>query len=125
MNGETRRRRFVGALAAVAVDQVVAGEIAVLRRPPGRRPSLDLSTRSDWFLSLESDEQSLVADIVRSASYGALHRVLTALDGATSLSESGDEGRLQLLWRTDDDVIDLTDSIDGPDLHDLLAELRG
>ena len=125
MNEPMTRRHFVDALAEIAIDEVVAGEVEVLRHPPGRRPPIDLLARSEWFVDLHPDTQSMVVDIVRSAAYGAVHRVLVALDGATPISNRGEDGRLQLLWRTADDVTDLTDPAGEVDLHDLLSELRG
>ncbi len=125
MNEPMTRRRFVAAIAEIAIDEVVAGEVDVLRHPPGRRPPVEVRARSEWFIDLDPETQSMVLDIVRSAAYGAVHRVLAALDGATPISDRGDEGRLQLLWRTADDVTDLTDPAGEVDLHDLLSEIKG
>lgn len=88
-------------------------------------PPVDLRTRSAWFVELDPDTQSMVVDVVRSAAYAAVHRVLVALDGATAVSDRGKGGQLQLLWRTIDDVVDLTDSEGQADLHDLLSEIKG
>ena len=124
MTGQMDRRRFVVGLTEVALDQVVAGEVGVLRDPPGRRPAADVVARADWFATLDTDDQSMVADVMRETAYAALHTVLVVLDGATAITEEPSAGRLELLWH-EDEVTVLTDPGDGPDLHDLLAETQG
>lgn len=121
MNHESTRRELVDTLAQIAIDEVVEGEVGIMRDPPGRRPPLDLVARSEWFTALGEDEQSLVVDVMRQAAYGALHRVLVALDGATSLGA----GRLRLTWETDESVVELTHAANEVALHDLLAERAG
>jgi hypothetical protein len=125
MSNPMTRHRFVDALAQVALEEVVRGEISTLRQPPGRRPSPALIARSEWFLGLDEECQSLVIDTMRAAAFGTLHRVLVVLDGGASLDDAGSNGHLQLLWRDSDDVSDLTDPTGTPELHDLLAATQG
>jgi len=121
MNHEMTRRKLVDTFVHIAIDEVIDGEAEVLRDPPGRRPPMDLVARSEWFVALEADEQSLVIDTMREVAYGALHRVLVALDGATPVGP----GRLRLMWETAESVVDLTDASNEVALHDLLAEIVG
>lgn len=125
MTTTMNRRRFVEALSKVALDEVVLGELAALREPPGRRPRLDLVARSEWFASLDADAQSQVVDTMTATAYAVLHSILVIMDGDAALDDAGSAGRLRVLWRTDDDLLDLSDPVGGPDLHDLLTDIRG
>jgi hypothetical protein len=119
------RRKLVDALYDLVVDGVVSDEVSIARQPPGRRPSVELVARAEWFNGLDDADQSQVVDMLRSTAYGALHTVLVLLDGAAALDDAGSAGRLQLLWRGVEDLVDFTESAGEPDLHDLLAETRG
>ena len=124
MNDPTMsRRRLVEALLQAAITEVILGEVEMMLNPPGRKPSPSLLARSKWFRALDSDEQSRVVDAMDAAAYGALHRVLVILDGATSIADPGSRGRLLLLWEDSRGTVDLTEPGATPDLHDLLAEV--
>lgn len=125
MTEPMNRRKLVDALYDLVVDGVVSDEVAITRNPPGRRPSVELVARSEWFNGLGEADQSQVVDMLRATAYGALHTVLVLLDGAAALDEAGSAGRLQLLWRGVEGLVDLTESAGELDLHDILAEIRG
>lgn len=116
---------LVEALYDVMVGEVVRDEVGVTRNPPGRRPSVGLVARSEWFNGLDEADQSQVIDMMRATAYGALHTLLALLDGAAALAEAGSAGRLQLMWRGEEGLVDLTTPDGEPDLHDILAEIRG
>lgn len=117
------KRSFVEALAEVALNQVVAGEVSVMKDPPGRRPSLDLVARSEWFLGLSDDDRSMVVDVMRETAYAVLHATLCVFDGAATIVSGPDKGRLTLKHDRGGVTSDLL-SDEEPDLHDLLAEQR-
>jgi hypothetical protein len=118
------KREFVDALVEVALDGVVTGEVGAMLDPPGRRPSLDLEARSDWFRGLGDDDRSMVVEVIRAAGYGVLHGVLCVLDGVAAIEDGPTKGTLTLIHERDGIVTDLTSSTAEPDLHDLLAEHR-
>jgi len=107
----------------IALDQVVIGEVSVMRQPPGRRPSLDLVARSEWFLGLPDHDQSMVVDVMRETAYAALHATLCVFDGAATIVDGPDKGQLALTHVRGGVASDLL-SHEEPDLHDLLAEHR-
>ena len=117
------KRAFVGTLAQVALDNAISGEVRVLRDPPGRRPSLDLSARSEWFLGLGDDDRTMVVEAMRAAGYGVLHSVLCVLDGVAAIDAGPNKGTLTLLYERDGVTTDLTSHAE-EDLHDMLAEHR-
>lgn len=125
MTAPLSRRQFVDALAEVALDRVVDGEVAALNRPPGRKPRPDLVARSDWFGGLKDEDREFAVDLMRSTAYGVLHTVLCVLDGVAAIEDGPSKGRLRLLHDTTTDVVDLTDPTGDSDLHDLLAERFG
>lgn len=122
MTAPLSRSQFVENLARVALDGTVTGELTVLTHPPGRRPALDLTSRSEWFNALDHDDQDMVANIMRATAYAVLHSVLCVLDGVATVVEGPEKGQLRLVHETPDGSRDLTDTTGQPDLHDLLAE---
>lgn len=118
------RRQIVDILALLAIDDVVAGELTLLRNPPGRKPAASTVARSEWFLALDPEGQTLVVDTIRQASYATLHRVLATFDGAAAIAQSGEASRLRMIWDDAGTHTDLTSDPTEPDLHDLLAESR-
>jgi hypothetical protein len=115
------KRAFVDALFEVALDGAIRGEVQSLDDPPGRRPSLDLVTRSEWFKGLTDDDRSMVVGLMREAGYAVLHSVLCVLDGVAAIEAGPHKGSLRLLYERDGQAIELTSHAE-PDLHDLLKD---
>lgn len=119
------RRQFVEALTEIAFAQVVASELETLANPPGRRPSRSLVDRANWYQSLDDHSRSMVANVMKATAYATLHRVLVVLDGGAPIDDPPHHGTLRLLWSDRSESLDLANTGDGPDLHDLLAEAIG
>lgn len=117
------KRAFVATLAQVALDNAITGEVRVLRDPPGRRPSLDLSARSEWFLGLGDDDRTMVVEVMRAAGYAVLHSVLCVLDGVAAIESGPNKGTLTLIHERDGVMTELTSHAE-EDLHDMLGEHR-
>ncbi len=125
MSDPITRTRFVENLARVTLDGSVSGELKALRRPPGRQPHIEDLARSEWFNTLDDDDQAMVANVMRSTAYAVLHSILCVLDGASTVVEGADKGILRLVHVTSDSVRELNEHAGEPDLHDLLAAAYG
>jgi hypothetical protein len=121
MSEPMSRQKFVDALAAAALREVVSGELDVLRHPPGRAPRRDVVARSQWFTGLDPDDQAFVIEMMNSVGFGVLHRVLCIVDGVAAINDGREPGTLRLLWLGSNGQVDLTDAGSEPDLHDLLV----
>jgi hypothetical protein len=110
MSAALTRRQFVENLAEVALDGAVRGQLSVMTDPPGRRPALELSARSEWFKALDEDDSAIVAEVIRATAYAVLHSVLCVLDGVATVVEGTDKGHLRLVHATSTAARDLTES---------------
>ena len=90
--------RFVETIREVVSEVAFTGQMARLREPPGRQPRPNIVRRSEWFNSLSSSDQDMVAETVRSAVEAAVFRFLCLLDGVTALDDG--QGMLRLTYRT-------------------------
>lgn len=125
MTTESIRAEFVRSLSEVAIDAVVLGELENMREPPGRQPAPDVLARSEWFRSMAALDQAATADVMREVALGAVHAVLSVLDGVASLDDAGTVTAFRLVWDRPAGPVDLTDNENGADLHDLLSEVSG
>jgi hypothetical protein len=76
---------FVDAVRKVAVDGATASAISVIRRPPGRSPSLDLVGVSDWYKGLSGEDKVMLERALGICSQHSVAAVLEVLDGAVKV----------------------------------------
>jgi hypothetical protein len=108
---------FVAVLKVVVRDSAIKGSLATIEHPPGRKPSLELQKASDWYRSLDKDQQQILASVIGDAVDSAIFGFLCVLDGVRA-AESGElKGRFELRYIGEGPI--LLNGEDKPMLHDL------
>lgn len=115
MNAE----QFVDAIKTQVRDAATSGVISLIERPPGRRPSSNLVSLSQWFNKLHVVDKKRVREVAAMASDQATFGMLAVLDGVRIIENEADNGRLELRHIKDSESTLLND-LKGPQLHDLL-----
>lgn len=115
MNAE----QFVDAIKTEVRDAATNGVISLIERPPGRRPSPNLVSLSQWFNELPMSDKQHVREVAAMASDQATFGMLTVLDGVRVIEDGADRGRLELRHIKGGESTLLND-LKGPQLHNLL-----
>lgn len=110
---------FAAVLWPVVVDTTADAERSVLRQPPGREPWPN-TVRSEWFNALSEDDQNMVAEVVRSASFAATFGFCCVLDGVRAFDSAG--GSLRLIYVAPEGS---ESRLNDPEACELHAELHG
>ena len=111
------REGFVDVIRLVVQDGAVDSTIAVLSRPPGRKPDPALVALSGWFNSLSLQDRQNVERVIREAASYATFGFLCVLDGEKAIENPPDKGTLDLRYRRGVIDVSLTDESDAP-LHE-------
>lgn len=110
----------------IAVEQVVysaavEGTVQGLRQPPGRDPSDRARALRDWYLTLSSNDQRMLTEVVRDAAHSAVFGVLSVLDGVRAIDEPPHVELRLLAMNPDGGEVVLND----PTLEDLHDRFNG
>ena len=108
---------FILAIKNVVRDSAIEDTIENLEDPPGRKvPELERK-RSEWFNNLPEGDRRNVESIIVDAVNEALFGLLSVLDGARAIEDSGDKGQLILTHKgVKENLLNDPDKIG---LHDL------
>ena len=117
MNSE----EFVTRIRVAVYESVVQGTLSLLRRPPGRKPSVALVELSRWFKELAPEDQDRVQAIIRLAVRSSVFGMLAVLDGVRSIREAGEPVRTLELWSAADEESVLLNGPNDEFLHDIFA----
>lgn len=108
---------FVRAIERVVRDAAVSDSLEGLERPPGRRPDQAVVAQSDWYRSLDSQEQQLLKAVLQGAIDNAVFGFLCVLDGVRAVEDGPVKGDFVLNY-----LKGTSTPLNGPDLpmlHDL------
>jgi hypothetical protein len=114
--------RFVDAIQAEVRDAAARDVISLIERPPGRRPSPDLTSLSQWFNALSESDRRHVKSVALLASNLATFGFLAVLDGARIIEEPSDRGALELRYIKPGEKTVLLNDPEGEVLHELLRQ---
>jgi hypothetical protein len=93
---------FVESVRRCVLDNYAADLLRVVEEPPGRRPDAALLALSAWYKTLDAAARANVTNLVEMAARGAVHGVLSILDGARTVeSHVGPKGHFELKWVKD------------------------
>jgi hypothetical protein len=110
--------KFIDALRKVVRDAAIEGSLSAVAYPPGRNPPQELRDASEWFRSLDRDQQQLLTSIVSGAVDSAIFGFLCVLDGVRQVEDGRTKGRFELRYIGDDTIL-LLNAPDDDMLHDL------
>jgi len=113
---------FVRAAKAQTSDAALFGTIAVLHKPPGRKPSEQDLVLSDWYCGLDKANQELAFAAMKEAAELAVFSFFCILDGVSAIEDGNEKGILQLAY-TKGPEFEVLNSTSGDQLHDLYNEL--
>jgi hypothetical protein len=102
-------REFLQSIRVAVYKAAAKGTVAILTRPPGRRPDPALVSCSKWFNGLKREDRDIVAQLVDMAAKQATYNFLLALDGLIALEPPGSKGRLELFFSKGDVRVRLND----------------
>lgn len=105
MNGND----FVKALASTVRDSAVHGTIKNLEYPPGRKPSIELITLSDWYKQLSGNDKEMLRKVLVSVADSSIFGVLAIIDGVRVVEDSSDKGEFELYYVKNDNKTLLND----------------
>lgn len=111
---------FVAGVRRVVLDAAVSDTVAIVRTPPGRRPSRELVELSGWFNALSDDDRGMVQRMLEMAARQAVFGLLSVIDGSRQVEAgTGPRGHFELRYIRDGSE----ETLSGPDgevLHELL-----
>lgn len=108
---------FVDAIRKVVMDAAVTDTIAVIEKPPGRRPAPTLSEMSRWYHALRDEDRAMLRSALELVARQSVFGFLAVLDGARRATSDG--GSFELTYRGPRSVDRLSGTEDGS-LHELL-----
>ena len=109
---------FITKVRQVVYDPAISGTLSVIQRPPGRRPSENLTALSAWYAQLSENDRKMLQSAVALAARGATFGMLAVLDGVRQIEETPEKGTLEL-WYAKGDRRVLLNSSRSEHLHDL------
>jgi hypothetical protein len=112
---------FIRRIRMVVYDSMVRGTIALLEKPPGRRPHQGLVRLSQWFNQLSPEDKDYVEKTIQLSVRDAIFQFLTVLDGVVAFREADEEpGSFELWYKTPEESV-LLNGPRGEFLHDIFA----
>jgi hypothetical protein len=106
-------RNFIDIIKHSVRDAVVSGTLRILQRPPGRRPSAELTENSLWYEAQRARLSSVIQFAVDQAVFGFLY----VIDGVRVIENAESKGRLELRYIREKTTV--LNPPDGPMLHDM------
>jgi hypothetical protein len=91
-------QEFVNAVRTAVYDAAAKGTVAVLKRPPGRRPDAEMLRLSDWYKRLNSEDRENLSRLVDMAASQTTYNFLLILDGLLAVEPAGTKGKLELFY---------------------------
>ncbi|WP_157522296.1 hypothetical protein [Mitsuaria sp. 7] len=90
-------KEFVQGLVRSVHESSIAGVVATLRSPSGRRPAVRVTELSEWFKGLSEADQLRLTQVIELAVHSALFGTLCVLDGVRAVEDSPTRAELHLL----------------------------
>lgn len=113
-------QEFVDAVRAVVVESTAPDLVALLRRPPGRKPAAEIVELSAWFNGLSEHDKVMAEKAMNLAVRHAVFGVFAVLDGSTAVQTSWSPGDHFELSHVQDGQRETISGPKGSVLHELL-----
>lgn len=111
------QNEFIDAIKLVVEESSINDIIAILNKPPGRKPSGDLLELSQWYNKLNESDRRFVQRIISKSVFTSIFGFLCVLDGVRAF-ENGDKGELKLYYEKNGSSL-LLNNFDSDFLHEL------
>jgi len=89
---------FVRAVKVQASDAAVHGTVALLKRPPGRRPREKDLLLSEWYKRISEPDQRMVQQALKEAAELAVFEFFCVIDGVTVIEDAPQKGELEVYF---------------------------
>jgi len=89
---------FVATIKEAVRDAAITDTIDVLRNPPGRKPSQQITERAEWYRSLDDEQRRILAGLIGDAVHNAIFGFLCVLDGIRAVENGVVKGRFELQY---------------------------
>lgn len=113
---------FINALRKVVLERCAKNTLAVIEKPPGRRPSTELLEANAWLETLSEADRTKLRTVASMAAHQAVFGVLAVLDGARVVEDTSEKGGFRLTFVKGGVEWELNPP-DGVPLHDLLNQV--
>ncbi len=113
---------FVERIRLIVYNSTVTGCLALMQKPPGKKPSPQLQALSQWFSHLSEDEKSKVQDVVELVTRQSVFGMLAVLDGVRQIEDTERKGTLELRYSKDGQSQLINDPNAEP-LHDVFNQI--
>jgi hypothetical protein len=113
-------REFVEAIRNVVMDAAVTDAIAVVQRPPGRRPAAELVEVSTWYHGLADSDRAMLRRMLAIVARNAVFGLFAVLDGARTVDPSATASDYFELRHVHESSEDVLSGPKGEPLHELL-----
>ena len=90
------KEEFIKLIKSEVADSAIESTIENLIDPPGRNPSTELLTQSEFYKSLSTENKEIVNKIISESVSEAIFGFLCVLDGVRSISKQGELNNLEL-----------------------------
>jgi len=87
---------FVEALRRSCRDSAVKDCVALLTKPPGRKPEPSLVRLSQWFNALAESDRKFVTEAMHEAADATLFGVLCVIDGVRTIETEEEKSEFKL-----------------------------
>lgn len=89
---------FVEAVKIAVRDTAVNSVIKTVENPPGRRPSEEVKSLSQWYLNLDDVGKDMARQLVAHSVDSAVFGFLAVIDGVRAIESGEDKGQLELYY---------------------------
>jgi hypothetical protein len=115
-----KAEEFVDAVRTCVMKAAVVDTLAILEKPPGRKPAADLVQASEWFRGLSEADRKMIERVLTMVSGQAVFGVLAVLDDSRKVDPAFRPGDYFELRHIHDGATDVLSGPNGAGLHELL-----
>jgi hypothetical protein len=113
---------FVKKIRQVVYDSTVTICLSLMQKPPGRKPSPQIATLSQWFNQLSESDREKVRGVIELAARQCVFGIFAVLDGVRQLEDSEKKGTLEV-WYLKDGQSQLINDPGVESLHDIFNQI--
>jgi hypothetical protein len=115
------REEFVISVIKAVYEPAIRGTLAVIEKPPGKKPSEELVGLSEWVGGLSLDNKKKFEAAIALTARQAVIGLLSVIDGVRQIENTSNKGVLELRFRKGDEDV-LLNSPEEEFLHDLFNQ---